>query len=67
MLQLQLDNYLQQNPFGSLLSIFQLLFTLASLFTIPFGWVMPSVQDLILLSMIGFLGGFANLWLSSIF
>ena len=28
---------------------------------------MPSVQDLILLSMIGFLGGFANLWLSQSF
>ena len=28
---------------------------------------MPSMQDLILLSMIGFLGGFANLWLSQSF
>ena len=28
---------------------------------------MPSAQDLILLSMIGFLGGFANLWLSQSF
>jgi len=46
---------------------FSIVITLASLFTIPFGWVMPSVQDLILLSMIGFLGGFANLWLSQSF
>ena len=28
---------------------------------------MPSVQDLVLLCMIGFLGGFANLWLSQSF
>ena len=46
---------------------FSIVITLASLFTIPFGWVMPSAQHLILLSMIGFLGGFANLWLSQSF
>jgi drug/metabolite transporter (DMT)-like permease len=28
---------------------------------------MPSIQDLLLLSMIGLLGGFANLWLSQSF
>jgi len=46
---------------------FSIVITLASLFTIPFGWIMPSVQDLVLLCMIGFLGGFANLWLSQSF
>jgi drug/metabolite transporter (DMT)-like permease len=46
---------------------FSIIITLASLFSIPFGWVMPSVQDLVLLCMIGFLGGFANLWLSQSF
>jgi drug/metabolite transporter (DMT)-like permease len=46
---------------------FSIVITLASLFTIPFGWVMPSIQDLVLLCMIGFLGGFANLWLSQSF
>jgi drug/metabolite transporter (DMT)-like permease len=46
---------------------FSIVITLASLFTIPFGWVIPSVQDLVLLCMIGFLGGFANLWLSQSF
>ena len=46
---------------------FSIVITLASLFTISFGWVMPSIQDLILLCMIGFLGGFANLWLSQSF
>jgi drug/metabolite transporter (DMT)-like permease len=46
---------------------FSIVITLASLFTIPFGWVMPNIQDLILLCMIGFLGGFANLWLSQSF
>ena len=28
------------------------------------GWVMPNLLDLFLLSMVGILGGFANLWLS---
>jgi drug/metabolite transporter (DMT)-like permease len=46
---------------------FSIVITLASLFTIPFGWVMPNIQDLVLLSLIGFLGGFANLWLSQSF
>jgi len=46
---------------------FSIVITFASLFTIPFGWVMPNIQDLILLCMIGFLGGFANLWLSQSF
>ena len=35
--------------------------------TIPYGWIMPDIKDLLLLSMIGFLGGFANLWLSQSF
>ncbi len=46
---------------------FSIVITLASLFTIPFGWVMPNIQDLVLLCLIGFLGGFANLWLSQSF
>ena len=46
---------------------FSIVITLAGLFTIPFGWVMPNTQDLVLLCMIGFLGGFANLWLSQSF
>ena len=43
---------------------FSATITLVSLFTIPFGWVMPNIKDILLLCMIGFLGGFANLWLS---
>jgi drug/metabolite transporter (DMT)-like permease len=46
---------------------FSAVITLASLFTIPFGWIMPDVKYLLLLCMIGFLGGFANLWLSQSF
>ena len=46
---------------------FSVAITFASLFTIPFGWVMPNIKDLILLCMIGFLGGFANLWLGQSF
>ena len=46
---------------------FSAAITLASLFTIPFGWIMPDSKDLFLLCMIGFLGGVANLWLSQSF
>ena len=38
--------------------------TIVSFFTIPFGWILPSSKDLILLCMIGIFGGVANLWLS---
>tara|TARA_B100001540_G_scaffold281553_1_gene271713 strand:- start:554 stop:1402 length:849 start_codon:yes stop_codon:yes gene_type:complete len=43
---------------------FSILITLAGITTIPFGWIMPSIKDLFLLSSVGILGGFANLWLS---
>ena len=43
---------------------FSATITLASFFTIPYGWIMPDIQDLILLMSIGILGGAANLWLS---
>ena len=35
-----------------------------SFFTFYQNWIMPNLIDLILLSMIGILGGLANLWLS---
>ena len=35
-----------------------------SFFTFYQNWIMPSMKDLFLLSMIGILGGLANLWLS---
>jgi len=43
---------------------FSLTITLASFFTIPYGWIMPDIKDLMLLMSIGILGGAANLWLS---
>ena len=43
---------------------FSVTITLASFFTIPYGWIMPNIKDLILLMLIGILGGVANLWLS---
>ena len=35
-----------------------------SFFTISNGWLMPNLKDLFLLSMVGILGGLANLWLT---
>ena len=43
---------------------FSLSITLLSLLTIPQGWVMPSLNHLVLLTLIGIFGGVANLWLS---
>ncbi len=43
---------------------FSLAITLLSLLTIPSGWVMPSLNDFMLLSLIGIFGGVSNLWLS---
>ena len=42
---------------------FSIAITLASLVTLPYGWVMPNFGDLLLLMLIGVFGGVANLWL----
>jgi len=43
---------------------FSLAITLLSFLTIPKGWIMPSFNHFIILSLIGIFGGIANLWLS---
>ena len=43
---------------------FSLSITLLSFLTIPQGWLMPSFEHFLLLSLIGIFGGVANLWLS---
>ena len=43
---------------------FSIAITLASFFSIPWGWNMPDFLDLFLLVLVGVFGGFANLWLS---
>ena len=43
---------------------FSIAITLASFFSIPWGWKMPHFLDLFLLVLVGVFGGFANLWLS---
>ena len=43
---------------------FSISITILSLFSIPFGWVMPTNKDFFILAMIGIFGGVANLWLS---
>ena len=35
-----------------------------SFFTFAQGWLIPNLKDLFLLSMVGVLGGLANLWLT---
>ena len=48
-----------------LISIFfSIIILIASLTTIPFGWVTPTPKDFILLTLIGITGGSANLFLT---
>ena len=43
---------------------FSLSIMFLSFFTVPQGWVLPTTIDIILLSLLGILGGLANLWLT---
>ncbi len=43
---------------------FSIAITLASFFTIPYGWILPDIKEFLFLSLIGMFGGAANLWLS---
>ena len=43
---------------------FSIAITIAGLCTLPFGWKMPTYIDFVILSLVGFFGGVANLWLS---
>ena len=48
-----------------LISIFfTITISIAGLATIPMGWIMPNVQDFVLLALIGVTGGSANLFLT---
>jgi len=43
---------------------FSISIMILSFFTIPQGWLLPTIKDLFLLSLLGILGGLANLWLT---
>ena len=43
---------------------FSIAITLLSFVTLPFGWVMPSFNHFLILSLVGIFGGASNLWLS---
>ncbi len=43
---------------------FSIAITIAGLCTLPYGWKIPSFFDFFVLSLVGFFGGVANLWLS---
>ena len=43
---------------------FSISIMIVSFFTIPQGWLLPSIKDLFLLSLLGILGGLAKLWLT---
>ena len=43
---------------------FSIAITIAGLCTLPYGWKIPSFFDFFVLSLVGLVGGIANLWLS---
>ena len=43
---------------------FSIAITFLSFLTLPFGWVMPSFNHFLILSLVGIFGGVSNLWLS---
>ena len=43
---------------------FSIAITFLSFLTLPFGWVMPSINHFLILSLVGIFGGVSNLWLS---
>ena len=43
---------------------FSIAITIAGLCSLPYGWKIPSFFDFFILSLVGFFGGVANLWLS---
>ena len=43
---------------------FSVSIMILSFFTIPQGWLLPTLKDLFLLCLLGILGGLANLWLT---
>ena len=43
---------------------FSVAITFLSFLTLPFGWVMPSFNHFLILSLVGIFGGVSNLWLS---
>ena len=43
---------------------FSIAITFLSFLTLPFGWVMPSFNHFLILSLVGIFGGASNLWLS---
>ena len=43
---------------------FSIAITLLSFLTLPWGWIMPSFNHFVILSLIGIFGGASNLWLS---
>ena len=51
-------------PIWLISMFFSIMILITSLFTIPFGWVMPNLKDFILLMMVGIMGGSANLFLT---
>lgn len=59
--QIQIRQMVQVERTASIVFYFSLTSTLASLFTIPFGWVLPDPQTAAILVIIGILGGIGQI------
>jgi len=49
---------------SSIVFYFSLICTLAGLCTLPFGWLMPSLGELVMLALIGIIGGLSHILLT---
>lgn len=54
----------QSETTSSIVFYFSLICTLAGLCTLPFGWLMPSLGELVMLALIGIIGGLSHILLT---
>ncbi len=63
--QIYIRKLVQIETTSAIVFYFSLTSTLLSLLTLPFGWVMPSLPNLVLLILAGLIGGTAQIFLTS--
>jgi drug/metabolite transporter (DMT)-like permease len=65
MVQIHIRKLVQNETTGAVTFYFMLTATTLSLFTIPFGWVVPTAENLFFLVMSGIVGGVAQILITT--
>ena len=63
--QIHVRKLVQREQTGAIVFYFSLTSTLLSLFTLPFGWVIPAATETVMLVLAGLLGGTAQIFLTA--